>query len=107
MHACNNILTLFNLQENLIELNEGDTIATKVNKYPDWPQVAEVLSVKKKTCLVQWLIEEEDGHFITWLSKENGTKVTEEIKKKDILFTIALTDGFLSESDRVKINSFK
>ena len=39
--------------------------------------------------------------------KENGTEVTERIKRKNILFTVDLNDGYLSKNDRVKINSFK
>ena len=87
-------------------MKEGHIIATKISKYPDWPQVTKVLSANRNTCLVKWFIEEEDGHFVTWM-RENGTEVTERIKRKDILFTIDLKDGYLSKNDRVKINSFK
>ena len=106
MNNRNITFKLFTLQENQNEIKEGDTIATKVTKYPDWPQVAKVLSTNKHTCLVKWLIEEEDGHFITWV-KENGTEVKERIRRTDILFTVALKDGFLSTNDKIKINSFK
>ena len=74
--------------------------------YPDWPQLGKVVAVKKNTCLVKWLIEEEDGHFINWINN-NGTEITERIKKKDVLFAVTLTDGYLREIDRVIINSFK
>ena len=101
---CDNIMTLFNPQEISIEVTVGDTIDTKVHKYPDWPQLTKILVLKKKVCLVKWFIEEEDGHFTNWTT-DNGTEVMEEIKKKDVLFVVTLTDGYLRELDRI-INSF-
>ena len=100
----NDIITLFNLQENSIEVKKWDTIATKVCRYPDWPQIAKVVAVKKSVCLVQWYIEEEDGHFTTW-TKDNGTEITEQIKMKEILFPVTLNNGYLGKSDKIKIDS--
>ena len=68
----------------------GDTIATKVHKYSYWPQLTKILVLKKKVCLVKWFIEEEDVHFTNW-TKDDGTEVTEQIKKKDVLFAVTLT----------------
>ena len=57
-----------------VKLKEGVTIATKVHKYPNWPQLTKVLVLKKQACLVQWFIEEEDGHF-TKCTKDNWTEL--------------------------------
>ena len=75
---------MFDLQEHQNKIKEGDITATKMSKYPNWPQVAKVLS-----------------------ANGNGTEVRERIRRKDILFVVDLKDSYLSKNDRVKINSFK
>ena len=34
-------------------------------------------------------------------------QITKQIKKEDILFPVTLDNGYLSESDKMKINTFK